>query len=227
MSERRIKNDLIDKFLREELSEEELVVFKGYWNNDSVFVQEVRDYAKLKIALSASTKLEQENSKNGRVISWVRNAFFKYQSIAAVMLLAIMLPLYLLLQGQKVAITPESPELVHLANKYFVNSRLKDLSITANDIQNLKESIEDNQETSTCFILADWHFMNEQPDKAMEYYKLGLTKDSQNQMAHWNMLMSKLSTGHLFEVKEALKIISESEGSLFKEKANALELELH
>lgn len=244
MTKRSEKNELIDKFLREELTEEELISFRKLWDSDPHFVKEVQDYSRMTVALKAAKRLD-ESRKNSRraYIAPFRRAFYKYQSVAAIFLLAIMLPLYLLLQGQKRAITPKSPEIQILAQNYFIKDRLNTylksdnrhrlskaiLAYENRQIQKAVTSVkmaEKEEKQRYPLILADLYFEIGQADSAYYYYSTGLNKNPKDSSAYWNSLMAQLALGKLIEVKEALNTLSKSDDVTFHDKANQLLMNL-
>lgn len=236
MSKREQKSILIEKFLKEELSEEELAEFRKLWDSDPVFVKEVRDYSRLKVALKASDRLEKDSKG---IVDHLRNAFFKYQSVAAIMLLAVMLPLYLLLQGQKRAITPESPEVVILAKAYFIKpeARLKADAALAESLEayqkgEFMQSIDLLKATSTATgrlftgTLADLYFEAGKMNEARVHYTQELADHPQDSVTMWNSLMTDLLIGDFIETKETLRAWAQKTNSAYSEEANRLLLEL-
>lgn len=238
MSKREQKSILIEKFLKEELSETELAQFRDLWDTDPKFKKEVQDYSRLKVALKAADRMEKHNIGK-RVFSHLKTAFFKYQSVAAVMLLAVMLPLYLLLQGQKRAITPESPEVSVLANSNFVKpdfrmaevSQLKDAqsAYLNGEISRSIELIRQLQKesgVSRTFLMADLFFEANQMDSALHYYQSGLIINPQDEEAKWNSLMTGLLVGDFIKTKEELRAWSLRTDAVYAEKAGQLIFEL-
>lgn len=240
MTKRSEKNELIDKFLREELTEGELVTFRKLWDSDPAFVKEVQDYSRMTIALKAADRLDEDKKKTRTAfIAPFRKAFFKYQSVAAIFLLAIMLPLYLLLQGQKRAITAKSPEIKILAQNHFIKDRLNNhlaqdentglseaISVYAEgqvqEAITLIRQVEKENDRRYPLILADLHFEMGQPDSAIYFYSIGLKDNPKDSSAYWNRLMAQMAFGKLAEIKETLNVLSKSENAHFRDKADQI-----
>lgn len=240
------KDELIDKFLRQELSPEELIIFKERWETNPDFVKEVRAYSKMTIALKAARKMERsENTWAKLVVLNFSQLVRKYPSIAAVALLAFLLPLYLLLQSQRKVITPDSPLITILAKKYFISENLAEIKAyrarnhdTLKVLKNVIEIINPREKIkqldkikietglSHSFILANLFFESNNIDSANYHYKKGLLDDSVNEIANWNLLMGKLMLGELVTVKKELKKMMKLDNSVYQQKAKKLLREL-
>ncbi|MEO9964573.1 MAG: hypothetical protein ABJF11_02220 [Reichenbachiella sp.] len=242
MSEREKKNILIEKFLKEELSQEELVEFRAYWDSDPAFVKEVQDYSRLTVALKAAKRLKDDEKKTSTgVISHFKKAFFKYQSVAAIFLIAIMLPLYLLLQGQKRVITPESPEVRQLAKSNYIRKNLASKLAQDSLFKEVKVYFDQGKTADAIFILdqmeqenkmdyaaikAGLFFELDQHDSAVYYYKIGFISNPTDSTIYWNALMSQLWMGELETSKIELRKLIKKPGGQYFDTANQLLLEL-
>lgn len=234
MTKQSHKDELIHKFLREELNDEELVSFKQLWETDPDFVEEVQQYAQMTTALRAADRLSQEKQRDVGIKTKVRKLFIEHRAVAAVLLLAVMLPFYLLFQGQKRAITPESPEIRDYAQELFITDRLNNKSnVELTEILDNYENGDlvlaisiakkmDNQSPEFAFLIADLYFKLALTDSAQYFYQQGLNKDPSNNHARWNLLMAQMLSGELIQVKKQLTDLSYENGSPLQLKAQKL-----
>ncbi len=222
-------NNLIQKFLNHELTQEELVIFKKEWAENPEFVKEVQDYANLIIALKAVDRFDHVNiRKPSKIFS-----LYKHPVIAAIIVLSFLtIPAYFVMQ---------SPSEKTLAQNYLIDYRL--YPMRGNEINqknklakalraynnqqipkaiDLMKQVKDRKNDVYLFTLADLFLKANQPDSAIYYYQKGSIYNSTDPYAQWNSAMAWLQKGELKIAKEKLSQIILAKHAPYDQKAKAL-----
>ena len=223
--------ELIQKFLDKELTEEERTLFKDRFEREPEFAKEVKRYVDLEVALRTAREIQPEakEATTGR-----RRLMTFYWPIAAAFLLLISIPLYLLLNAT-------SPN--ELAQEHFVRKRLYRLRdhSTQGDaafqqareayrnkklskaVTFMRQAIEETPKVDEYhFTLADLYFEMNRPDSALYFYEQGRELRGDDSHALWNMAMSYLATGAFDEAEALLENIEETGTNYHKKEAKAV-----
>ncbi len=222
-------NKLIQNFINQKLTQEELNLFKKKWKENPEFREEVKAYTKLIIALKTADNLNYKNTTRQTKI-FLLNNFLAAASIIILCFLTIFI--FHVIQ---------SPSEKSLAKKHLIDYRLYSLrgninneksyiseAIKAYNKNDVFKAIDIIKQTKNkgkntyIFILADLYLKSNQPDSAIYYYQKGFLHNNTDPYAEWNYIMAWLQKGELKIVKRKLSEIISKNQSPYDQKAKIL-----
>ncbi len=225
---------LIKKFLDRTLNEEELASFKKKWEADPDFVQEVRDYAHLAVALKASADLRRQGEGSEAKVRQL-DPRVRWAAVAAVALLVVT-PLYLTLRA---------PSAQELAQRHIIDTRLHSFrgaedtdgspfeeAIRAYSKGKRQEAIalmrqvEERESARYLFAMGDLFLEVAQPDSALYYYNRGKAFDPDDPYMRWNSIIAYLQKGEVANAKVQLEQLVVSGEPPYDQRARKLLEEL-
>ena len=228
--------ELIQKFLEESLSTEELDVFRKHYEQDPDFAAEVKLHTDMEIALLAAKQLGNKKREEAKSKKQHTQPLYQYLAMAAALLLLLSIPLYFLFQP---------PTAGELAQSYFMHQRLYDLrngkepsgqevlfekahkayknKQTGLAISFLRQATEAAPESAEYFYtLADLYFISGQSDSALYYYKQGRQVHGGTPSALWNETMALLLVGEKDHVQTLLEKRLKDEAASHRKEAKEL-----
>jgi hypothetical protein len=230
---------LIEKFLENELSEEEVKLFKSQYYSDPEFKKAVNEHSRIYVALKTASRLYEQKMT---VVSKpeekkVKNLREIWQLSGTVLRIAAVLILFLLVSSLMYIFTFQRITVDNFANNGFKNALNKeniksfsnDNNLISNQVQNridnsILESLDELSGEGETFRFGLYSIQNKRFNEAIIALRRvsGGQDRTYREESEWLLALCYLKTGDLDKAKATLQSISNSPSHKFQRESGKL-----